>query len=73
MLTIHLANHENSPEADIECRISHLSDHLQWNSEFAQQVVQKSLKRELVTRQDDYLMLTDAGRKLAHQSIIFSK
>ena len=70
MLTIHIANHENSPEAEIECRVQHLSEHLQWPPEFARQVVQKSIRKELIVRQDDLLKLTDDGRLLAAKSIM---
>jgi manganese/zinc/iron transport system permease protein len=70
MLVIHLLNHEGLPEADQENRVSHLSEHIHWDAEFAQRVLQRSLTRGWVTRQGNSLFLTEQGRGRAQQAFL---
>ena len=68
MLAIHLRQHENTPEAVRECRIDHLQEHLNWNTEFAQRVVAHALKNGTVQRENGHLSLTDDGRAVAQEA-----
>ena len=68
MLAIHLLNHEGLPEAEQENRIEHLHEHLRWDPEFAQRVVQWAERRGSIQRQDGYLALSERGRALARQA-----
>ncbi len=73
MLTIHLLNHENLPEASMENRVTHLHEHLRLSPEFAAGVVGRAERRGLVTRADeDLLRLTEDGRRLAREAIVTS-
>jgi manganese/zinc/iron transport system permease protein len=66
MLTIHLRNHEDTPEADPECRPEHLQAHLRWEAERARSVVRRAERQGLVVRRPDGLLgLTEEGRDLA--------
>ncbi|HMB89899.1 MAG TPA: metal ABC transporter permease [Rhodothermales bacterium] len=70
MLAIHLLHHENLPEAERECRVEHLQEHLQWDADFASRVVRQSVQNQLVIRHNSYMSLTAAGRELARESIV---
>ena len=70
MLTIHLANHEGTPEEERENRIDHLEDHLTWDSTLAARIVRFSTQEKLVQKKGPYLYLTKAGRDLADEAII---
>lgn len=69
MLAIHLLQHENTPEAALECRVDHLQDHLAWDVSFAEGVVSRAESKNLLRSAGDYLALTDAGRSLAREAI----
>jgi manganese/zinc/iron transport system permease protein len=70
MLTIHLLNHEGTPEAVQESQVLHLQDHLRWKPEFATQVVKRSVNNNLVRRRNGTLELTPAGREHAQKAIL---
>lgn len=70
MLTIHLLHHEGRPEADRENRVEHLQEHLQWQADFADRVVQQSIQNNLVVNAGGQLALTEAGRRLAGEAIV---
>ena len=69
MLTIHLANHEGKPEAEVESRIDHLHGHLRWAPDFAQRIVRLAERRGLVRADGEQLELTQAGRELAADAL----
>ena len=69
MLTLHLLHHEDAPEADIECRIDHLRDHLRWSPDFALRVVARASERGLVEAHGERLALRPPGRVMAHEAI----
>jgi manganese/zinc/iron transport system permease protein len=69
-LAMHLMNHEDTPAADSECTVEHLQDHLRWQPEFAGRVLGKAQRRELVKRDNGYLVLTDQGRSLAREALV---
>lgn len=67
MLTVHLLNHEDSPEAATENRISHLQEHLRWKPAFAGEVIARAEQSNFITRRDEeHLTLTAKGRAVAH-------
>jgi manganese/zinc/iron transport system permease protein len=64
-LVIHLSTHENTPVAESESQIEHLSSELRWKPEFAKQVVQNAMQKEFVLRTNGHLALTERGREFA--------
>jgi len=44
MLLIHLFTHEDLPEAESECRVDHLTEHLSWTKHHAQRVVEMAIR-----------------------------
>jgi manganese/zinc/iron transport system permease protein len=70
MLAIHLFNHEGLPEAEEECRVEHMHEHMRWQPAFTAHVVRQAARRGIVLRQNGYLLLTEQGRELARQTII---
>jgi manganese/zinc/iron transport system permease protein len=70
MLAIHLLNHEGRPEAEVECRLASLHEHLRWKPAFVDQVVRRALRDGIIERQADYLVLTPAGRSRARESML---
>ncbi len=70
MLTIHLMQHENLPDAALECHIDHLQDHLRWEVDFAGNVVRQATQAGLIGQVGSQLVLTTAGRRLANEAIV---
>jgi manganese/zinc/iron transport system permease protein len=70
MLTIHLYTHEESPEAVYECRREHLTEHIRWSEHFADRVVERALRGNLIQLQNGLLLLTDEGRSAARKAIV---
>ena len=69
-LTIHLLQHEGEPEYAEEARIEHLSEHMHWDHEFAEQVVRRAQRDGLILRRDLQLFLTPNGRQLAQEMLV---
>ncbi len=72
MLVIHLLQHEETPEADQECRIDHLQDHMAWEGAFAKGVVSRAVSQNMLHTVGEYLELTHEGRELAREAIMYS-
>lgn len=70
MLTIHLTNHEGTPEETIENRADHLEEGLRWDPAHARRVVSLALRDGYVTRRGELLAVTDDGRRLASEALI---
>lgn len=70
MLTIHLYQHEDLPEAEFESSYDHLGKHMRWADDFAGTVVAKAQRRNLINREGDLLHLTEQGRKLAREALV---
>lgn len=71
MLTIHLHHHEGSPDAEEECRESHLHEHLRWTPEHARRVVQAAERDDFIRRTPGGLLeLTTAGRVTARRALV---
>jgi manganese/zinc/iron transport system permease protein len=69
MLTIHLLNHEGSPEALQECRLEHMEEHMRWDPAFAQDVTRRAVGQRLVEQDNGFLMLTELGRERARKAM----
>jgi manganese/zinc/iron transport system permease protein len=70
MLTIHLAHHEGTPEAEAECRVGHLEEHLRWAPAHARRVVRYARGAGLIERQGDLLGLTERGQQFAQEAVV---
>ena len=70
MLTIHLLHHEGTPEAQEECRVDHLSEHLRWTADRADQIIRSAEKAGFVTVSNERLHLTAGGRKEAQTAMV---
>ncbi len=70
MLTIHLAHHEDTPEAPRECRVGHLEEHLNWDPDYARRVVRYTRNAGLIHQTGDLLGLTPAGQRFAQQAVL---
>jgi len=70
MLLIHLYTHEDLPEAESECRVDHLTEHLSWSDDIAGRVVAAALDSDYVKSDEQLLRLTDRGRNAAREAII---
>ncbi len=70
MLLVHILNHEGLPEAENECRVDHLNEHLYWVPEFARQVIKGGERRSFLTQRGEVLFLTLQGREKARKSML---
>ncbi len=70
MLAVHLLHHEHGPDAERECRASHLREHVSWDEALARRAVSSAVSGGLVTADGDRLHLTDAGRKAAQRAMV---
>ncbi len=70
MLAIHLFSHEGLPEAEREAHVNHLSSHLHWDPEFAQQVVRNAERHGFIRNQAGQLDLTEQGREMAQLALV---
>lgn len=71
MLTIHLLQHEDKPEAEQESRADHLVEHLRWLPDRAEKVIRYAERKGTVRRQSGQLRLTESGRTLARQALVY--
>jgi len=69
MLTIHLLNHEGLPEAWQESRLEHFQEHMRWNPDFNDQIVQRAVSQRWLERVNGHLELTDEGRQRARVTL----
>ena len=76
MLLVHLLHHEHTPEADRECRVGHLQEHLRWEPALANRAVRAAERGGAVRRmpergpRGDRLALTAAGREAAQRAMV---
>jgi manganese/zinc/iron transport system permease protein len=70
MLAIHLFNHEQQPDAGVECRVDHLLEHLRWQPVYAEEVVRHAEQSGAVRRRGGLLSLTETGRQLAAEAVM---
>ena len=70
MLTIHLANHEGTPDEAQESSVDHLEDHLTWSHTFAHRVITYATHKGYIRKDNKRLILTEQGRVLANEAIV---
>jgi manganese/zinc/iron transport system permease protein len=70
MLAVHLLHHERTAAADVECRVGHLEEHLQWTPAFAERAVRQAQRAGTLLRSGERLTLTDAGRRYAQDVMV---
>ncbi len=70
MVAIHLWQHENGPDAEHECRVDHLVEHLRWQPDHAEQVIRYAERKGAVRRHSGRLLLTDMGRGVAQAALV---
>ena len=68
-LAVHLLQHEGAADAAGESSLSHAGRHMRWSPAFASGVVARAQTRDLLTRRQDRLILTDKGRALARDAM----
>jgi manganese/zinc/iron transport system permease protein len=71
-LTIHLLNHEGTPDMARECRVDHLHYHLRWEPNFAGTVVGQAERAGLIQRSNGDLRLTPDGRERAQAALAYN-
>jgi manganese/zinc/iron transport system permease protein len=67
MLTMHIANHTATNEAETENQVVRLNEHLKWSPKFAAQVVGIAERNGLIQQKNGLLTLTGSGLKRAQQ------
>ena len=70
MLLIHLYHHEGLPEAEQECRVEHLQDHLRWERDFALMAVRAAKRSGHVEDHAGLMTLSDSGREQARHALV---
>lgn len=69
MLTIHLSHHEGQPEEKEESLLATLHIHLHWDKSFTERIARRAESKRLVVTENDQLVLTDKGRRLAEATM----
>ncbi|MGI9039068.1 MAG: metal ABC transporter permease, partial [Gemmatimonadota bacterium] len=59
-----------TPEAERECRLDHLSEHLRWTPTRAEEVVKSAEKAGFVRVEEEALRLTPTGREAARVAML---
>lgn len=67
MLTMHIAHHTATNEAERENQVVRLNEHLKWSPKFAMEIVGIAERNGLIRQQEGLLMLTESGLKRAQQ------
>ena len=70
MLLIHLYHHEGLPEAEQECRVDHLQDHLRWDRDFALMAVRAAKRAGHIQDDASMMTLSDSGREQARHALV---
>jgi manganese/zinc/iron transport system permease protein len=70
MLAVHLLHHEDQPDASYEMSIAHLHEHLKWEQKYADKVLHLAVRRGLMNRENNALVLTDRGRAVAREALV---
>lgn len=68
LLIGHLLNHTGQPDERTESLIENLPQHLNWESDFAQKIMNRAQQRGWVKVQEQQLMLTETGKHAAHDA-----
>ncbi|MCB0288875.1 MAG: metal ABC transporter permease [Calditrichaeota bacterium] len=71
MLAVHLLHHQGLPEAQQECHVHSVHEHLNWEQEFARRVARLAEKEGLIYQERGLLLLTGKGRDLAEEAMLY--
>jgi manganese/zinc/iron transport system permease protein len=67
MLTMHIAHHTATHEAEQENQVTRLDEHLKWSPQFAAEIVRMGERHGLLREQNGLLTLTESGLKRSQQ------
>ena len=67
MLTMHIAHHTATHEAEQENQVTRLDEHLKWSPQFAMEIVRLAERDGLIRQQSGLLTLTELGLKRSQQ------
>src|SRR5687768_15768559 len=67
MLTMHIAHHTATREAEQENQVTRLDEHLKWSPQFAMEIVRLAERNGLIRQQNGLLTLTENGLKRSQQ------
>ena len=67
MLTMHIAHHTATHEAEQENQVTRLDEHLKWSPQFAMEIVRLAEREGLIRQQSGLLTLTELGLKRSQQ------
>jgi manganese/zinc/iron transport system permease protein len=67
MLTMHIAHHTATQEAEQENQVMRLNEHLKWSPQFAAEIVGIAKRNGLIQQQNGLLTLTESGLKRSQQ------
>jgi manganese/zinc/iron transport system permease protein len=67
MLTMHIAHHTATQEAERENQVGRLNEHLNWSPQFAAEIVEVAEHNGLVQQKKGLLTLTESGLKRSQQ------
>ena len=67
MLTMHVAHHTATEEAEQENKVTRLNEHLKWSPQFVKEIVAVAERNDLIRQQNGLLTLTENGLKRAQQ------
>jgi manganese/zinc/iron transport system permease protein len=67
MLTMHIAHHTATHEAEQENQVTRLDEHLKWSPQFAMEIVRLAEREGLIRQQNGLLTLTEIGLKRSQQ------
>jgi manganese/zinc/iron transport system permease protein len=70
MLLVHLYNHEGLLGASRENHVDHLHEHQRWEPDFAARIVAAAERKGTLSRDREFLFLTERGREIARRAIV---
>lgn len=70
MLAVHILNHRGKPEEATECHIAEVHTHMNWERNYARKVIERSEEDGFLGIQNEILVLSDSGIKLARKSMV---
>ncbi len=68
-LAVHLLNSEMAHAEDTERIVSHMNEHMLWDTQYTSEVIAQSIQDGLIRKTGDKLSLTPLGREKAKESI----
>jgi manganese/zinc/iron transport system permease protein len=69
LLSVHLLQHELTPEDTYERELRQLEEHFMWERTWAEKVVKYAIRHDLIVKKDGLLYLSDYGRRIATDAV----